>query len=199
MLKTIFATFALSGLLLAQGPGFGPRPGAERQPPAPTALIEYLGLSEAQVTQLTDLRKSLPDVVKPIAEQIRTKNQALREEMQKTNPNPATVGQLMVDMKALREQIRAEHVKINDQAKALLTEDQKSKLAALEAAAKLLPAFRQAIGLGLLDAPAGAGDGPGMGLMGGRGTRGPGMMAPGDGPGMGMGLMGGRAARGTRF
>jgi Spy/CpxP family protein refolding chaperone len=197
MTKTILATFALSGLLFAQGPGFGPRPGAERQPPTPTALIEYLGLSETQVTQLTDLRKSLPDIAKPIAEQIRTKNEALREEMQKTNPNPATVGQLMVDMKALREQIRAEHVKINDQAKALLTEDQKSKLAQLEAAAKLLPAFRQAIGLGLLDGPAGAGpaEGPGMGLMGGRGARGQGINSPG----MGMGLMGGRGARGPRL
>jgi Spy/CpxP family protein refolding chaperone len=195
MIKTIFATFALSGLLLAQGPGFGPRPGAQGQPPAPTALIEYLGLTEAQVTQLTDLRKSLPDVVKPIAEQIRTKNEALREEMQKTNPNPAIVGQLMVDMKALREQIRAEHVKLNDQAKAILTDAQKTKLAALEEAAKLLPAFRQAIGFGLLDAP----EGPGAGRRGGPGMMAPGAAGQGPGMGMGMGMMGGRGARGPRL
>lgn len=193
MLKTILATFALSGLLLAQGPGPGPRPGG--QPPVPDALKTFLELTDAQVQQLVELRRSLPDTVKPFAEQIREKTQALREEMQKTNPDPAVVGKLMVETKAIREQIRAEREKLNDQAKALLTDAQKAKLAQLEAAQKLAPAIRQAIGFGLIDGPAGAGAG--------RGGRGPGMMAPGGfGPGEGagpmgpgMGFMGRRGAR----
>ncbi|MCL4794336.1 MAG: periplasmic heavy metal sensor [Bryobacteraceae bacterium] len=191
MLKTILATFALSGLLLAQGPGQGPRAGG--QPPAPDALKTFLELTDAQVQQLVELRRSLPDTVKPFAEQIREKNQALREEMQKTNPDPAVVGKLMVEMKAIREQIHAEHAKLNDQAKALLTDAQKAKLAELEAAQKLAPAIRQAVGFGLIDGLTGAGRrGPGAGMMA------PGGFGPGEGAGPmgpGMGFMGRRGAR----
>lgn len=185
MLKAAMMTLALAGLMLAQGP----RPGAG-QPPSPDALKAYLGLSDTQVQQLIDLRRTPPAAVATLREQLQTKATALREEMQKTNPDPAKVGQLIVEMKAIREQIRAEHLKVNDQAKALLTAEQKTKLAALEAAQKLAPAIRQATGLGLLAPPEGIGAGPG-------GRRG----APGIGPGIGMGnglMGGGRAARGFR-
>lgn len=192
MIKTMFAALAFSGLLLAQGPGFGPGPGAAAgTPPAPTALKEFLGLTDTQVQQLIDLRKSLPDVMKPFAGQIREKQQALREEMQKTNPDPAKVGQLMVEMKQVRENMRAAREKQDEQAKALLTPDQKTKLAQLEAAQKLAPAIRQGVGLGLLDGPAGAGARRGDGA-------GPAMRPGAPGAGFGSGLMGGRGMRGFR-
>lgn len=192
MIKTMFAALAFSGLLLAQGPGFGLGPGAAAgTPPAPTALKEFLGLTDTQVQQLIGLRKSLPDVMKPFAEQIREKQQALREEMQKTNPDPAKVGQLMVEVKQIREKMQAAREKLDDQAKALLTPAQKTKLAQLEAAQKLAPAIRQGVGLGLLDGPAGEGARRGDGA-------GPAMGPGAPGAGFGSGLMGGRGMRGFR-
>lgn len=195
MLKTLFATLAFSGVLLAQGPGFGlgPQLGElARTPPAPTALKEFLGLTDAQVQQLTTLRRTLPDVMRPFAEQLREREQALREEMQKSNPDPARVGRLMVEMKQIRDNMQTARQRLDDQAKALLTPEQRTKLAQLEAAQKLAPAIRQGIGLGLLDGgaearPGGAGpamlpDMPGGGM--------------GLGGGMGFGLMGGRGGRG---
>lgn len=193
MMKTIILTLAFTGLMFAQGPGFGPGPGpvpAPGTPPAPTALKEFLGLTDAQVQQLIDLRKSVPEAMKPFAEQLREKAAALREEMQKTNPDPAKVGQLTVEMKQIRERMRAEHQKFDDQAKALLTPDQKAKLAELEAAMKLAPAIRQGVALGLLEGPAGEGARRGAGA---------GLARPGAPGAMGgMGLMGGRGARGLR-
>jgi len=190
MLKAMLMTLALAGLSLAQGPGAGLRAGT---PPAPDALKAFLGLTDAQVQQLTELRRSHPEAMKPFAEQLQAKAQALREEMSKTNPDAAKVGQLMVEMKAIREQMRAERVKLNDQAKALLNEAQKAKLAELEKAMELAPAIRQAIGLGLLSGPEGAGAGPGW-----RGPGMPGLGGPGAGPGGGMGFTGGRGSRGFR-
>jgi hypothetical protein len=191
----MIAVFAFSGLLLAQGPGFRPGPGfglgvnaPAGVPPAPAALKDFLGLTDAQVTQLIEIRKSLPDVMKPFFEELRAKQTALREEMQKTNPDSAKVGALMVEMKAIREKARAAREKLDDQAKAVLTPDQKTKLAQLEAAQKLLPAIRQGVAFGLLDGPAGDGArrGAGAGL---------GFQARPGAPAAGMGLMGGRAAR----
>jgi Spy/CpxP family protein refolding chaperone len=189
MLKAAMMTMALAGLMMAQGPGSGRGPGlGAGTPPSPDALKEFLGLTDAQVQQLVELRKSQPAAVQPLREQLRTKAEAMREEMQKANPDTNKVAQLMVEMKAIREQIRAEHGKLNDQAKALLTEEQKVKLAQLEAAQKLAPAIRQGIGLGLLSGPEGAGAGRG----------GPAMLGPGPGAGPGMGFSGGRGARGFR-
>lgn len=192
MLKAMLMTLALAGLSLAQGPGAGLRAGT---PPAPDALKAFLGLTDAQVQQLTELRRSHPEAMKPYAEQLQTKAQALREEMLKANPDAAKVGQLMVEMKAIREQMRAERVKLNDQAKALLTEAQKAKLAELEKAMELAPAIRQAIGLRLLNGPEGVGAGSGRR---GPGLLGPGAAGPGAGPGGGMGFTGGRGSRGFR-
>lgn len=198
MMKSLFAALAFTGILLAQGPGMGQGPvPAAGAPAAAAALKEFLGLTDAQVQQLIDLRRTLPDVMRPFNEQLRTAQQALRAEMDKTNPDPAVVGRLMVESKRIRERMEAAREKLDDQAKALLTPEQRTKLAQLVAAQRLAPAIRQGERLGLLDgssdARPGGGAGPAMFPDAPGGGMGGGM-----GAGFGNGMMGGRGPMGGR-
>lgn len=178
-----------SGLLLAQGPmgrGMGQRGGMRGPGPmaqgtgqgqaGATALKTYLGLTDAQVEQMQTLRKQRAEAMQPEAAALRAKAQELRQLMQTSNPDPAKVGALTVELKQLREKATAARSSVDDQIKAVLTADQQAKLKDLEAAAKLGPAVRQAIGAGLIEAPQmeGLGAGPGplaQGLRGRAGAR----------------------------
>jgi Spy/CpxP family protein refolding chaperone len=112
-----------------------------------------------------------------MAEQMRGKSQALRDAMTAPNPDPAQVGQMMVELKGLREQMRAARSGLNEKALAVLTPDQKTKLTTLSEANKAAPAARQAMALGLLAPPEGSA-GAGMQRMG-RGARARRPAAPG--------------------
>ena len=193
MKRLILMSLALAGLTFAQGPAPGPGQQGPRGPIVPAALKTYLALSDTQVQALIDLRKTQAEENKPILEQIRTKAEALREEMNKTSPDPAVVGKLMVEMKQLRESLKEGRGEVNPAAVAILTPEQQAKLKALSDALTLAPAANQAAGLGLIarpDPPAGLGPAgmPGMGA------------GMGAGMGGGVGPMGaGMGRRGARF
>lgn len=142
------------------GPGWGAGPAAAQgQPPAPAALKEALGLTDQQVQQLLDLRRQAAEDNRSVAEQIRAKRRELASLMQTANPDAAKAGQLLVDIKRLEDQRRTRLEEFRTKALALLTAEQKQKLADLEKALSLGPAARQAVGLGLIVPPQGA---PGM-------------------------------------
>lgn len=169
-MRNLLISMALcSGLLLAQGPmggGMGPRSGMRGPGAAGTAALKtYLGLTDAQVEQIQTLRKQRAEAMQPEAAALRAKAQELRQLMQSANPDPAKVGALTVELKQLRDKAAAARSILNDQIKAVLTAAQQAKLKDLEAAAKLGPAVRQAIGIGLIEAPEGQGMGSaGMGM-----------------------------------
>ena len=166
---------ALAGVLLAQGPG---GPGFRRNNMAPRAqrmgmaanadaLKQYLNLTDAQVTQLKDLRKQQAESLRPTMEQIRSKRQQLGEAVRAQSPDSALIGQLTVDIKNLAASLKSARTDLSAKAQAVLTPDQKTKLASLDEARKLMAAAGQATALGLLAPPEGAG-GQGMGMMMGR-------------------------------
>jgi Spy/CpxP family protein refolding chaperone len=156
------------GLLFAQGP-MGRRGGMggrglvpERQAgigamAGSAALKDYLGLSDAQLEQMRTLRRDQAQEVRPEMQAVRAKAQELRTEMQAPSPNAAKVGQLTVELKQLREKAMAERSGFSDKARAVLNADQQAKLKALEDAAKLAPAARQAAAMGLIAPPRAAG------------------------------------------
>lgn len=181
-MKYLLSFLAIAALAVAQpmgpGPGgFGPGGGmfAGDGPGAGahlTALKDYLALTDDQVTQLKELRKTNFETnVKPIVEQLRTKGKELHDLLQTSNPDPAKVGQLTVEIKALRDQIKAQRADLDKKAAAILTPAQVAKLADLEKAATLLPAMHQAMAVGLIDPPEGMGGGMGMGMRGNMGGR----------------------------
>jgi len=164
MRKLVISMVLCSGLLLAQGPmgrrgGLGPRGVvAERQAAGQAmagagALKDYLGLTDAQMEQMRTLRREQAEQVRPEAQAVQAKAQELRKEMQSSTPDAAKVGQLTVELKQLREKAIAERSGFSDKARAVLTPDQKAKLQALEEAAKLAPAARQAAAMGLITPP----------------------------------------------
>jgi Spy/CpxP family protein refolding chaperone len=138
---------------------------------------EALGLTDGQLSQLRQMRREQAQASRPMAEQMRGKSQALRDAMTAPNPDPAQVGQMMVELKGLREQMRAARSGLNEKALAVLTPDQKTKLTTLSEAGKAAPAVRQARTLGLLAPPEG---GARSGMQGmGRGARARRAPAPG--------------------
>lgn len=171
-IATLIVTAALAVSTLAAQ--LGPRPRGDREGgPQLDEIKSYLGLSDEQMQQFQTLRQSFHESVRAIMEDTRAKRQQLREEMARESPNPGIVGDLTVQLQQARKQMGEKRKEFGDQARNLLTEEQKTKLAALETARALLPAIRQAQGLQLLD---------------GEGPEGPGFgVGPGFGPGAGFG------------
>jgi hypothetical protein len=168
-LSTIVLAFGLSvGMLFAQDV---PPPGGHPWgPPNFDALKSYLQLSDAQVTSLTALQTSFRDAAKPIHQQIMAKEKDLRTEMAKASPDSTLVAQLLVDIKNLRSQIKANRDALQPQALAILTDAQKSSLAALQQALSLQKTAHEAVALGLIAAPQNSEGGLGFGF-GRRGMR----------------------------
>ena len=133
-------TALLCGTMLAQVP---PLEGGERRG----------GPRGEQVDELQALRRSSRELLMPILQDMREKRAALREAMQQEAPDTALVGQLTVDLKALREQIKAKRDEQREQALALLTPSQIEALDGLKQAMESGPAAHQAVRMNLLEGP----------------------------------------------
>ena len=124
------------------------------------ALKSYLSLSDQQVETLTTVQRSFMEATRSIHEQIAAKQKELREEMAKSEPSANIAGQLMADAKALRSQVDAKRDEFRTQTRAVLNDQQKTALSALETALSLQQAVRQAVAINLLEAPEGSELGP---------------------------------------
>lgn len=145
----IAALVCLAVPLLAQNP-----PQQPPQPPPLTELKAYLTLTDSQVNQLQTLVQSERQANQTRVQEINTKEQQLRTLLNNNSNDAAALGRLLIDIQALRRQITTTSDNFRTQAIALLTDAQKPKLTALDAASKLAPAIRQAIGVNLLAPPA---------------------------------------------
>ncbi len=175
-LRQLCVPLVFSAALVAQTNTTPPRG------PQFTELKAYLGLTDDQITNLENLRRTQFQSQQSIFQQIQAKETSLQQALAATPPNPATIGQLMLDIRALRQQIQQAEQSLVQQEVATLTADQQSKLQALAQAQKLEPDINQAVRLGLL-AP-----------LNPSGVRGFGFGGPGAGPMM-MGRFGGRNMR----
>ena len=157
-LRLIPIAITAADALLAQGPGgHGPRGMAAKT----DQVQSYLNLTDTQIQALKQLHESEMAALKPIMQQMAPLHQSLRTQMQGTGADAATAGKLVVSMQSLRQQIAATHASFKAQSLAVLTADQKTKLATLESAAALMPAIHQAMSLNLLARPEHSeGDGP---------------------------------------
>jgi Spy/CpxP family protein refolding chaperone len=145
------------------GPGMGPFNAASTG--TSSALATYLGLTDTQIQSLKTVAEQTRATVQPLMQQIGEKSKALAELRRAGSTDAAAIGNLVVQIDALEKQVQEARAAAKTQALAVLTADQKTKLAALEAAAKLMPAIRQAENMGLIQPPAGVGPGPGPGPM----------------------------------
>ena len=133
--------------------------------PGLAAVKGTLGLSDQQVQQLVQLRKDEQQALQPVREHMREKRQAFQAARQAANPDPAVIGQLVIDMQGLQKQVQTANLDYHNRALALLDSPQQTKLKELDQAARTeRAAIRGATVLNLLLPPM-QGRGPGRGMM----------------------------------
>jgi Spy/CpxP family protein refolding chaperone len=116
---------------LAQPPGpgdEGPGPGAFRGP------ARFLELTEEQQEAARRIFEQQRPEMQALHEQMRENQELLREALESGNPDPTSVGELVIEGHALKEKGRALHQESKEAFERLLTPEQKRKLEMLEAA-----------------------------------------------------------------
>jgi Spy/CpxP family protein refolding chaperone len=161
-----------STALLAQAPG---QPPANRPAPKLDEVKAYLSLTDAQVQQIQAIRESTRTQAHTIMTQIREKQESLRTLLDSNTTDALSVGNQMLQVRSLHQQMEQAHASARTSAQNVLTAEQKAKLAQLQSAAGLRPVIGQAAMLGLINPPAdggrgrgrrGFGPGPGFGPAG---------------------------------
>jgi Spy/CpxP family protein refolding chaperone len=138
--------------LFAQPPG-GPRMHRMAAQAKTTEVQTYLNLTDAQISTLQQLRQSEMAALKPIFQQIGPLRQSLRTQEQNSSADATAIGKLVLNIQNLAKQAAPIRASFQQQGLAVLTADQKTKLAALESAAALLPTIHEAAALNLLTLP----------------------------------------------
>ena len=136
--------------LLAGAFLFAQDPSANPQPPY---LKDFLNLSDSQIQGLVQLQQQRGQALQPVVQQTAQAQQKLQQILAEPNPDPATVGQLVIAIASLRQQVQQIAGSFQQQASHLLQSDQRTKLSPLQLALELQLAAQQAVSLGLLNAP----------------------------------------------
>ena len=134
------------------------------QPPAATFdnVTVYLGLGGDQLTSFAAIRTAEKAALDPLMQQMEAARKKVHDDVESGAPTLALDRQAVKDLEAKIDATRATYI---GQSTALLTAAQRSKLAALDPAAKLGPTIHEAAGLNLLVPPARP-DGPPVGREG---------------------------------
>jgi Spy/CpxP family protein refolding chaperone len=154
------ATGGLAVALLVGGSIAGAQPPAPDGPGGwgpdrPRRLARILDLTDAQKAQLKTLLEQYRPQMQALREQTRDNRARLREALASPQPDPTTVGEMVIEEHALREKGRALREEVEKAIQGFLTPEQKRKQAILEQARTLLgPGRRPPMGP----------DGPGRGL-----------------------------------
>jgi len=163
-------TFRFIGIALAASALFAQAPGGPRvhrmAAPKTTEVQSYLNLTDAQISTLQQLRQSEMAALQPIFQQIGPLRESMRTQEHSSSADATAVGKLVLSIQSLEQQAAPIRSSFQQQSLAVLTADQKTKLAALESAAALLPAIHEAAALNLLTPPKGSAGPGGFGAEG---------------------------------
>jgi len=113
-------------------------------------LQRTLSLSPSQVTSIRELARSRRDSLRTIHEQARPKFEQLMTLLKQPNPDPATVGKAVIELKAIHEQVRTKQAEMEKQLTSILNPTQQQTVNNLRSQAQTFMALRR---LGLLGAP----------------------------------------------
>lgn len=159
-----YGTWALAQMpppTAVEGP-LGPRAAAalvDGGPPARDLLAalrtvgRYLDLTEDQVTQVREILETTHASIEAIREEIRPLAESLHDELESGAPAPEAVGQLVIQIHALRDQIKGERQSAVDSIRSLLNDEQLQKVDHVVQAARLAPVIRAFRVLGMLPPP----------------------------------------------
>lgn len=124
---TALVTLVLStGLVFAQPrkqmPHHEADPGARLE-----RMVRFLELDESQEEELRSIYEAHRSTFEANREAGKANRTALKEALDSASPDPATVGQLVIDGKVLREQAEADREALQEQVATVLTEEQLAK------------------------------------------------------------------------
>jgi Spy/CpxP family protein refolding chaperone len=162
-----------------------PQPGQQGRPDY-RALKEYLDLSDTQIRHMEQAREKArhdaEEKEKSLRPQIAEKRMAMEDLLDKPNADATAVGKAMLEIRGLERQIRQAHEAVRTAEVGVLSPEQKAKFKAIQDAANLPQATRDAQRMGLVPGPVNGRDpnqrGP---KQPGPNQPGPGMMQPGPG------------------
>ena len=130
----LFALLALP-LLANAAPGRGGNPADILR--NPRALARFLRLTPAQVETTKQLLQTLHNTTKPLYDQIEPLEDQLHGQLDAASPDGCAVGNTVVQIDALRDQIRGAREDFDEAFSAILTPEQLAKYEALKDAAKI--------------------------------------------------------------
>lgn len=106
---------------------------------AKEAIIRYLELTPEQVVAWEELLANLRDQLEPVRSQLAEVQRQLAELLQQEHPDPAAVGALVIQGKALRDELNRLISEYEQAFEALLTPEQAAKLVLARRAGHLFP------------------------------------------------------------
>ena len=135
-LLTAAAFLALVGLpLLAEAARPPQNPGAILR--NPRVLARYLKLTQEQIATYKTLREELQADLKPLHPQLKPLKDQLETQLDAAAPEACAVGQTVVALDAVRDDIRAAYEEFDEKFSAILTPEQLEKYEHLKEAAGL--------------------------------------------------------------
>ena len=114
-----------------------------------TIVAKVLSLSNEQTQALGNIVQARSEAIRPLAEQVQARQQGLAQQLQSSNPDPQTVGGLVIEITHIQQQVQQAIEATNHQFEAVLTPDQSARLQQIRSVAPVcdvIPAFK-AVGL----------------------------------------------------
>jgi len=115
-------------------------------------LKTLMNLSDDQIQSLVQIQQQKAQALQPVVQQVQQAQQKL-EQLLANNPDPATVGQLVIQITAIQRQVQQAMANFQQQALNVLNSDQKAQAQTLGNVLKLQLAAQQALNLGLVLPP----------------------------------------------
>jgi len=113
-------------------------------------LARYLVLTEEQIASIEPLMQEAHETIRGIHEETRELEMELRDLVGSSSPDPATVGELVLNIHASRDRIQEVQAALGDSIEGLLEPAQLEKLQRAQKAAEVLPLLPAMRMLGLL-------------------------------------------------
>jgi Spy/CpxP family protein refolding chaperone len=142
VLIVLFALAVVSPVLAQEGPPEGPPPIAVA---AHNQVALFLELTEDQVAAWDEMYIIHRDAEQPVKEEMRIQEAELKEMIEAGDPDPTTVGELVLLIADLRAELGEIHMTYHEDFMALLDEDQARRLGFVnraDKAQKIIPAFK---------------------------------------------------------
>ncbi len=116
-------------------------------------MVRYLDMSPQQVARFIELREDLRKCVGPRRDDLKRLHAALKEALAQDPPSSKLVGDLVIEIHAVKQEIRRCHAAYRQAFGDMLDDEQLRKMEILQAAARVRPVVHAFSALGLLHTP----------------------------------------------